>query len=56
MEEVTVGKQADIGKGFAIQSSPGKPLTHLTEDFCSVASYPLCKLLSGAIESDVILI
>lgn len=56
MEEVAVRERADTGRGLAIQSSPGKPLAHLMEDFHSVASCPLCKLSPGVIESDVILV
>lgn len=56
MEEVAVGERTDTGRELAIQSSPGKPLAHLMEDFRFVASCPLCKLLSGVIESDVILV
>lgn len=52
--EVAAEERADAGKGLAIQSSPTKPLAHLMVDFRSVASCPLCKLLSGVIESDVI--
>jgi hypothetical protein len=51
------GREGGHWEGACHSEEPWEaPGAHLMSDFCSVASCPLCKLSSGVIESDVILV